>query len=715
MSKPWFIVIIIISLCFVESLYAQTISVKSFRKLENDCDARTAYPKMDKNGEKSALIKIVTSETGFEFDGGTLGIAAAELKTGEYWLYVPQGAKTITLKHDKLGILRNYIYPEPIVNATEYEMILTTNKLVTTVVANEIETQWLLITSEPAEADVYINDQPAGKTPYQNELPVGKYNWRVQKELYLNDAGVIELVSGTQKQKLVLKLKPNFGTLQVSTSPEEGASITLNGMESGKQTPCSFEKVPVGDHTLTLSREMYETTTKRITLAAGETQKLAVTMNPTFAEVSVTTDPKADVYINGQYKANSTWNGRLNPGIYTFEGKLDKYNTATEKQTVTIGQPLNLKLSPTPKTGNLKIMSTPFEASIKINGKDYGTTPNTLKNLLIGEYTVELSLAGYATSYEKVTIAEGQTVEVSASLQNGRQVSISSTPTGASLTIDGKPAGPTPFNGSLTFGNHTLRIEQDGKQTEKQVIMSQTCRETNFFLSFELKTFTETVKGVSFDMAAIMGGTFQMGSEDDESQEKPVHSVTVSDFYICKTEVTQSLWQAVMDNNPSYFKGDGLPVERVSWDDAQDFIKKLNHLTGKNYRLPTEAEWEYAAGCGAIDRTKYAGTSNESNLENYAWYSSNSDSKTQPVGQKQPNGLGLYDMSGNVLEWCSDWYSSYCRDNQTNPQGPSTGSYRVARGGDWLAFSTYSRVTHRDYHTPDYCSSILGFRMVLVP
>ena len=148
-------------------------------------------------------------------------------------------------------------------------------------------------------------------------------------------------------------------------------------------------------------------------------------MNSTFAQVTVTSEPAADISVNGQFKANATWQGRLNPGVYTFEAKLEKYNTATEKQTVFVGQPLNVKLSPTPKTGNLKIMTTPFEATIKIDGKDIGKTPLTLKNHLIGDYTVELSLTGYATTYEKVTIIEGQTAEINATLQNGMQVYIS--------------------------------------------------------------------------------------------------------------------------------------------------------------------------------------------------------------------------------------------------------------------------------------------------
>ncbi len=451
----------------------QQIAVKSFRQLENDLDARASYPKEDKNGEKAAIIKIVTTETGFEFDGGIIGIVASVQKTSEIWLYVPRGSKVVTIKHPKLGLLRNYAYPQSIAAGDVYEMVLTTGRVVTTIEEPTIETQWLIITTDPAGADVYINDQPAGKTPYQNELPTGKYTWRVSKELYLPGAGIANLIAGGEKQVMNVKLKPDFGTLNISSMPENGASVSFNNMPTGKVTPCTIEMVKSGDLTLTLNRDMYETTTKRITLAAGETKQVAVTMNPTFAQVTVTSEPAADISVNGQFKGKASWQGRLNPGVYTFEAKLEKYTTATEKQTVIIGQPLNVKLNPTPKTGNLKIMTTPFDATIKIDGKELGKTPLTLKNQLIGDYTVELSLPGYATAYEKVTITEGLTAQVNTSLQNGMQVEISSNPSGADLFIDDKPAGKTPYTGNLGYGSHKLRIESNGKKAEKDVQVNQ--------------------------------------------------------------------------------------------------------------------------------------------------------------------------------------------------------------------------------------------------
>ena len=229
---------------------------------------------------------------------------------------------------------------------------------------------------------------------------------------------------------------------------------------------------------------------------------------------------------------------------------------------------------------------------------------------------------------------------------------------------------------------------------------------------------TITVNGVSFDMIMVEGGTFTMGATSEQgsdaySNEKPVHQVTLSDYYIGETEVTQALWKAVMETNPSYYKGDRNPVKNVSWDDCQEFIRKLNSLTGRTFRLPTEAEWEYAARGGNQSKGyKYSGSNT---LSSVAWYTDNSSSQTHAVKTKSHNELGLYDMSGNVYEWCSDWYGSYQSSTQTNPQGPSSGYNRVLRGGSWYDGARYCRVSRRNCNSPGSRSDGYGLRLVLVP
>ena len=226
-----------------------------------------------------------------------------------------------------------------------------------------------------------------------------------------------------------------------------------------------------------------------------------------------------------------------------------------------------------------------------------------------------------------------------------------------------------------------------------------------------------TASGVTFEMVEVLGGTFDMGATPEQqnahNDEKPVHQVKLSSYMIGKTEVTQELWQAVMGENPSHNKGENLPVEHVSWNDCQTFINKLNAMTGENFRLPTEAEWEYAArGMNRSKRTQYSGSAN---IDEVAWYTDNSEGKTHPVATKVPNELGIYDMTGNVWEWCQDFYdSSYYKDSPSqNPTGPSEGSYRTGRGGGWGGDAGRCRMTFRTYDAPENYSDDLGFRLAL--
>ena len=243
--------------------------------------------------------------------------------------------------------------------------------------------------------------------------------------------------------------------------------------------------------------------------------------------------------------------------------------------------------------------------------------------------------------------------------------------------------------------------------------------------------YTDPATGMEF--VWVEGGTFQMGDTFGDcaaygrcGYEQPVHEVTLTrGYYLGKTEVTQAQWAAVMGSNPSYFQPSNgypscptCPVEQVSWNDIQAFVTTLNASTGKSYRLPTEAEWEYAAASGSAQaraaKQKYAGTSDTAALGDYAWYSDNAGSQTHPVGGKLANGLGLYDMSGNVWEWVQDSWSYYSASPVTDPlvQG---GSYRVLRGGSWLYYADYERVAYRDYNNPDFRYFSIGFGLALSP
>lgn len=233
-------------------------------------------------------------------------------------------------------------------------------------------------------------------------------------------------------------------------------------------------------------------------------------------------------------------------------------------------------------------------------------------------------------------------------------------------------------------------------------------------ISFD--AFPQPIMELINDMVRVEGGTFTMGGtreqgEDAFGDESPTHKVTVSTYYIGKYPITQDQWVAVMGSNPSYFKGGKLPVESVSWYDCQEFVKKLSEMTGKRFRLPTEAEWEYAARGGKKGkRYKYSGGNI---LKQVGWYNENSGETSHEVGIKSPNELGIYDMSGNIWEWVQDWKGDYLKEEQVNPTGPETGIERVCRGGGWNREIDRARVSYRGDDQPDlrYCS--LGLRIVM--
>ena len=282
------------------------------------------------------------------------------------------------------------------------------------------------------------------------------------------------------------------------------------------------------------------------------------------------------------------------------------------------------------------------------------------------------------------------------------------------IIVDGKELGTTPLTAVVGFGHHSVSAMRGGDIVDVRDldITSAGALLTMAFRDFINQTFT--VNGVQFTMVAVEGGTFTMGATSEQGSdavedEKPAHEVTLSDYYIGQTEVTQALWKAVMGSNPSNFAGDNLPVESVSWDDCQEFIQKLNQLTGKQFRLPTEAEWEYAARGGRKSRGyKYAGGNN---IGSVAWYDVNSGTETHPVATKQANELGIYDMSGNVLEWCSDRYGGYQSSSLSDPQGPSSGSVRVIRGGGYFSRVRFCRVSSRNYITPGDRDNDFGLRL----
>ena len=386
------------------------------------------------------------------------------------------------------------------------------------------------------------------------------------------------------------------------------------------------------------------------------------------------------------------------------------------------------------KTGEYWVYMPQGNRMLKVKHANYAPVMVTF-----ADYGVE-KLESNRT-YELVVTASG-----GAQAEQKQKLTIRYTPSSATVLVDNKMVKG--MNGvaqtTLPVGQHSFVVACDGYESEEGMVKLKASAPSNLQITLtkEVMATQSTVSqptvaqqpvvqptvtnsdnisipvkdGISIDMVRVEAGTFTMGAtpemDNPLDEEKPAHQVTLTnDYYIGKYEVTQALWQAVMGNNPSNFKGENLPVETVSWKDCQEFLIKLNRITGKTFRLPTEAEWEYAARGGNKSRGyQYSGSNN---LSDVAWHTNNSGSKTHAVGSKQANELGIYDMTGNVWEWCQDWYGKYSSSSKTNPTGANSGSKRVGRGGSWIINSLVCRSSYRGYSSPDNRLNYVGLRLVL--
>ena len=466
-------------------------------------------------------------------------------------------------------------------------------------------------------------------------------------------AGVVQQDDG--KSFLLMTVEPANANVTVDGSPQ-----TLN---NGQLSALVLR----GSHNYEVSATGY-LPQKGTVMVEDNMKPLTIRLESTQSTLQLScATAGAQLYINNQSYGVFPRTVSLFPGSYRVEARLDGYRSHREDITLETRSNKELRIPELERlTGILRVNYMPLGGDVYVDGQKVGTSPGTFRSVGVGSHKVEIRKDGYVSASQTVTVKENATAELSGSL------------TAATTTTTGSSQSTTGASGNRTF----------------------------------------TVKGVSFNMVYVQGDTFTMGAtseqgSDAEDDEKPTRSVTLSSYYIGETEVTQELWQAVMGKNPSYFKGDlQRPVEEVSWEDCQKFIEKLNRMTGQQFRLPTEAQWEYAARGGSKSRGyKYSGSND---LGSVAWYTDNSGKDTHPVKTKLPNELGIYDMSGNVWELCSDyWKGSYSSGSQTNPTGPSSGSFRVIRGGCWGSNAEGCRSSLRSYGTPSNRDGYLGLRLSL--
>lgn len=701
----------IIALAAVAAV-AQTMSVAGFEERPMDMDARVTHPVTDPNGQTCALIKVETTQTGFGFDTGVIQVVKTEQKIGEVWVYVQPRVKKIAIMHQDYEPVRDYYFPTgALKEATVYLLKLRTAGAPVQAASTQQRSGFLIIDSEPQGAEVWLNNESTGEvTPFRRKLAIGdEVPYRLSLPLYHDEAGMVTV--DQPRKELRFALRPAFGSVTVTSTPS-GALVFLDEKQVG-QTPLTLDHIASGSHSLRFQAPQYAVERRNVSVADGQTANVAVTLAARFAEITVQAPQGAVVTVDGDRKGSGTLSWRQSEGLCDIVVSMAGHRDARRQLEVVAGRAQTVQLTPQPIYGSASVDSDLMDAEIWIDGKQYGVTPNVVERLLVGSHTLVLKKSGYADLQQQFSVEEGKEASLLVKLPAGRSVQFTSEKPGMQIIVDGKKLGTTPLTAVVGIGHHSVSAMRGGDIIDVRDL-DITSAGAPLTMAFRDFNHTFTVNGVQFTMVEVGGGTFTMGATSEQGsdawdEEKPAHKVTLSDYYIGQTEVTQALWEAVMGSNPSDSKGGNLPVERVSWDDCQVFIQKLNQLTGNQFRLPTEAEWEYAARGGRKSRGyKYAGGNN---IDSVAWCDGNSGNETHPVATKQANELGIYDMSGNVLEWCSDWCGDYTSSSQSDPQGSSSGSFRVIRGGCYYNFARNCRVSYRISNTLDYRSGYLGLRL----
>ena len=504
----------------------------------------------------------------------------------------------------------------------------------------------------PEDANLFVDGESIG-TNLTKELSMGEHNLRIEREGYQT----IEETINVNNKNVFFEWEMNKALdagVQITTTPE-GATVYLDGVRLGESPVATF--YPPGTYPIKITKEGYvPIENQMLEVIRPQTQK-AYTLEENVGYLTVNTRPEATVYFNEEIVADPT-NVKFSPQIVNVKVTMPKAEDIEEQVVIKKDDDKVLNLYPDIQTGTIQVAVTPFDAQIELTG-DAGEfyTAEGMKifeNIPIGDYIIKVTYTGYISSVDTLQLKKNEIV------------------------------------------NKRMYLEQSND---------------NVYNTAEFATQNLTNE-YGIEMVFVKGGTFTMGNNNGFDNEKPEHEVTLDDFYIGKYEVTIEQWRKVMEKKP-HNQNKNHPVAKKNWKDVQEFINLLRQRTGKNYRLPTEAEWEYAARGGVNARpTKYSGSNN---INEVAWNGHNTKlGNRYEVGLKKPNELGIYDMSGNYWEWCNDYYEEYSAKSQNNPKGPANGSFHVLRGGGIWNWASYCKVSTR-FVNEERRETNIGFRLALDP
>ena len=590
-------VMLVLLMLIATAVGAQNISVASFRMLENDLTANThGTMERDQNGEVAALIKIVTSEQGFLFDGGMVGVVKTKQSVGEVWVYVPHGLKKITIQHQQLGVLRDYFFPLPIEKARTYEMVLTTGR-VETVVTHAVSKQFVVFSVSPVDAVVELDDEVLevdGEGVAQKLMPYGSYSYRVSCPNYHTDAGRVTVTAEGKAEKTVT-LRANYGWIKVSGKSEyEGAYVYIDNERVG-QLPYESKELKSGTHRVKVVKSMYKTYEQQVTVSDNETTELDVQLVANFANVTLTAGEGCEIWVDGQLQGNEQWSGPLQIGDYTVEVRKASHRNTSEIVRIGSSEARTIQLkSPTPIYTSLEISSTPSRAMVYIDGVEVGTTPLFKNDVLVGIRRIVFKKEGYTLVDKVVELQEGVENKVQAELSNANEVTITSNPAGADVYVDGKLEGVTPLKMTLTNGKHDLRFEKNNYNTENKVVFVDNQTTT---ISQNLSVVSQEVKITSSPSNAdvVIDGMFKGVTPLDVTMGRGLHKISLSKYgYRSLT-----LYRNVPASNSDDFhfklekakKVNVRPETNGNYRDASLYVDGYGSYALGNHRYALDAGW----------------------------------------------------------------------------------------------------------------------------
>ena len=550
----------------------QNISVSSFKLIENDLTANTAGTmERDQNGETAALIKVVTSETGFSFDGGMVGIVKTRQEVGEIWVYVPHGIKKMSIRHPQLGVLRDYYFPISVEKARTYEMVITTGK-VQTIVNQSLKKQFVIFSVSPHTATVEFNGEilELDETGYAEiGVPYGTYSYRISCPDYHTTAGNLEIKDGGDKPELTVNLTPNFGWLEVSATPDyHGAVVYVGGKKMGT---IPFEKLQIksGTHRLKIERELYKDYESEIEVKDGQVCSFEISeMVPNFANVELVVDEKSEIWVDGELKGTGKWSGPLEIGDHRVETKQVSHVPSSETVRIFDAEPRVIQLKqPTPLYSSMEITSTPSRAKVFIDGVEVGVTPLVLNEVLIGTRELAFEKDGYARHIKRVSVDYGVSSTVKAVLTDPSDEPLSVVAATPQSTQQVTEQQVTPV------GNSTEPKQMTAETEKKQGIMLQVKHPSDYKL-FINSVPTGNFSGSQYDLGSLGTGTYDIKVAGKKYAGRKSFSVNdgTSELYL-KTKTRNNYFQS---NASIYVGGTYTAIWLLGGVKVGGYIKGVN-------------------------------------------------------------------------------------------------------------------------------------------